>query len=432
MAQQNNIYYTEGLSVPETPAAGEEPGFWKQTHVVGKRISRVDAYERVSGAAVYPSDIKLPNMIYGAILRCPHPHANLIKLDVTRAKKMPGVRAVITGQSPEAKKLKWKYNDYLGPLFDTHCRFEGEAVAAVAADTHFQAWDAVHAIDVAYEVLPFVADHNKALSDDAPDIHDNGNLVGTDEYERGDVARGFDAADVVLEQQYDTQSELHTPMELHGCVAGWDKDRLTLWESTQGVYAVQSEIAEILNLPLSKVRVIGHYMGGAFGSKLKPGKYTVFAALLARQTGRPVKLILTREETYLCVGNRPASTMHLKAGVKKDGTLTACDFTCTGPSGAYPAGGTALVDWLIRDLYACDNVRCESTDVYINAGPARPFRAPGHPQASWALEQMMDDLADKIDMDPVALRLKNIPVISQGRNQPYTTTGLKAVHRKRR
>jgi len=411
--------------VPETPEPGEEPVFWNQTALVGKRIPRLDGYERVSGAAVYPSDIILPNMIYGAVLRCPHPHAKVKKVDVRQAEKMPGVRAVITGQSHAAKKLKWKYSRYSGPLFDPLCRFEGEVVAAVAADTHFQAWDAVRAIDVAYEVLPFVADHNKALSENAPAIHDQGNLAGTDEYERGDVAAGFDAADEVVEQVYDTQCELHTPMELHGCVAGWDGDRLTIWESSQGVFAVQSRIAEVLDMPLSKTRVIGHYMGGGFGSKLKPGKYTVIAALLARQSARPVKLILTREETFLCTGNRPANTMRLKAGVKKDGTLTALEFDCTGPSGAYPAGGTALVDWQIRDLYLCDNVRCRSEDVFINAGPARPFRAPGHPQASWALEQMMDTLADKIGMDPVALRLKNIPTVSQGRDRPYTTTGLK-------
>jgi len=411
--------------VPETPEPGEEPVFWNQTALVGKRIPRLDGYERVSGAAVYPSDIILPNMIYGAVLRCPHPHAKVKKVDVRQAEKMPGVRAVITGQSHAAKKLKWKYSRYSGPLFDPLCRFEGEVVAAVAADTHFQAWDAVRAINVAYEVLPFVADHNKALSENAPAIHDQGNLAGTDEYERGDVAAGFDAADEVVEQVYDTQCELHTPMELHGCVAGWDGDRLTIWESSQGVFAVQSRIAEVLDMPLSKTRVIGHYMGGGFGSKLKPGKYTVIAALLARQSARPVKLILTREETFLCTGNRPANTMRLKAGVKKDGTLTALEFDCTGPSGAYPAGGTALVDWQIRDLYLCDNVRCRSEDVFINAGPARPFRAPGHPQASWALEQMMDTLADKIGMDPVALRLKNIPTVSQGRDRPYTTTGLK-------
>ena len=426
MAQERNVYYTQGLPVPETPGPGEEPAFWEQTDLVGKRTPRLDGYERVSGTAVYPSDIKLPNMIYGAILRCPHPHANVKKLDVGRAKGMPGVRAVVTGDSPEAKGLKWKYGSYTGPFFDSHCRFEGEVVAAVAADTRDQARDAVHAIDVAYEVLPYVSSHEAALADKAPEIHDGGNLVGTDAYERGDVASGFAEADVVLEEHYETQCELHTPMELHGCVLNWEGDRLTIWESSQGVYAVQSNVADVLDLPLSKVRVIGHYMGGGFGSKLTPGKYTVLGALLARQAGRPVKMLLTREETYLCVGNRPANSMRLKAGVKTDGTLTAFDFECTGPSGAYPAGGTALVDWLIRDLYQCDNVRCKSRDVYINAGPARPFRAPGHPQGSWALEQMIDALAEQIGMDPLELRLKNIPTVSQGRGGiPYTRTGLR-------
>ncbi|MCF8036530.1 MAG: xanthine dehydrogenase family protein molybdopterin-binding subunit [Desulfobacteraceae bacterium] len=426
MAQDDGIYYRQGLPVPETPEPGGEADFWKTTEIVGKRVARVDGYERLSGAAVYPSDIKLPNMIYGAILRCPHPHARIRKLNTDPARKKPGVRAVISGDAPEAKGLQWKYDDYAAPLFDPHCRFEGEVVAAVAADTRYQAWDAVRAIKVEYEVLPHVSDHDQALDDKAPKVHENGNLVGSDEYTRGDADKGLASADAVVEQTYQTPCELHTPMELHGCVANWDGDRLTIWESSQGVYAVQSRISEVLDMPLSKVRVIGHYMGGGFGSKLQPGKYTVLAALLARKTARPVKMILTREETYLCVGNRPASTMRLKAGVKKNGTLTGLDFQCTGPSGAYPAGGTSLVDWQIRDLYQCDNVRCSSKDVYMHAGPARPFRAPGHPQGSWALEQMMDDLAEKIGMDPVELRLKNIPEVSQARgNIPYTTTGLR-------
>jgi xanthine dehydrogenase YagR molybdenum-binding subunit len=189
---------------------------------------------------------------------------------------------------------------------------------------------------------------------------------------------------------------------------------------------VQSKVAETLGLPLSKVRVIGHYVGGGFGSKLRTSKYGIIAALLAKITARPVKAFLPREATYLAMGNRPPSNMTLKAGVKKDGTLTALDFTCLGTGGAYPAGGTSLVDWQIRDLYRCANVRTECTDVYINAGPARPFRAPGHPQCSWALEQMLDELADSIGMDPVDLRLKNVPDYSQARegNPPYTSTGL--------
>jgi xanthine dehydrogenase YagR molybdenum-binding subunit len=426
MAPENTVYYTQGLPVPETPAPGKAPAFWEKTDIVGKRIPRVDGYERVSGTAVYPSDMKLPRMIYGAVLRCPHPHAKVKSVDSGRARTMPGVRAVITGEDPAAKGLKWSYGGYTGPFFDRHCRFEGEVVAAVAADTHYQAWDAIQAISVDYEVLPHVSEHSRALQDNAPRVHDNGNLVKTDEYERGSVEDGFRQADAVAEETFETQCEMHTPMELHGCLANWDGDRLTIWESSQGVYAIQSTVADVLSIPLSRVRVIGHYMGGGFGSKLGPGKYTVLAALLAREAARPVKMILTREETYLCVGNRPANTMRLKAGVKKDGTLTAFDFSCTGPSGAYPAGGTALVDWLVRDLYKCDNVRCTSRDVYIHAGPARPFRAPGHPQGSWALEQVIDVLAEKIGMDPVALRLKNIPEVCQGRGGiPYTTTGLK-------
>jgi xanthine dehydrogenase YagR molybdenum-binding subunit len=425
--ESKDIYYVQGIPVPETPLPGKEPAAWEETNVVGKRLPRVDAYERVSGSAVYPSDVHLPNMLYGAILRCPHAHARVRHLDASAATKMPGVRAVISGATPEAD-LVWK-KDAAGEarLFDPHCRFEGEAVAAVAAETPYQARDAINAIRVDYEVLPFVADERRALQAGSPPVHSKGNLSKTDTYERGDVAKGFAAADVVLEETYRTECELHTPIEPHGCVANWEGRSLTVWESSQGVYAVQSKVAEVLKLPLARVRVIGHYMGGGFGSKLEAGKYTVIAALLAKQSGRPVKLFLTREETYLAVGNRPPCNMTLKAGAKRDGTLTALEFTCLATGGAYPAGGTSLVDWLIRDLYTCPNVRTTSTDVFINAGPARPFRAPGHPQGAWALEQRLDALAEAAGMDPIQLRLKNIPAVSQARegNPAYTSTGFK-------
>lgn len=426
MAIDDKIYYREGLPVPETPEMGKTPDLWKKTDVVGKPLPRVDAYERVSGTAVYPSDILLPNMIYGAVLRCPHPNARVRKVDVSRAEKMRGVRGVITGNSPEAKNVKWKYRDQQVPLFNPHCRFEGDIVAAVAADSWYRAMDAIKAIEVDYEVLDFIVDYEKALEEGAAKVSDKGNLLNEEEYSRGDIEKGFAGADVVLDQTYRTPCELHTPMELHGCVANWERDRLTIWESSQGVFGVQPRIAEALDMPLSKVRVSGHYMGGGFGSKLWPGKYTVLCALLAKKTARPVKLFLSREETYLCVGNRPANTMRIKGGIKKDGTLTGLEFECSGPSGAYPAGGTQLVDWLIRDLYKCDNVKTVAKDLLINAGPARPFRAPGHPQGAWALEQMIDSLAEKIGMDPVEVRLKNIPSVSQARGgKPYTVTGLR-------
>lgn len=434
MAQESDkLYHTHGVPVPETPKAGEPLKPWTKTNVVGRPLPRVDGYERVSGTAVYPSDLVLPRMLYGAILRCPHPHARVKSADCSTARKMEGVHAVISGDRQDTNP-DWVYSsfskiEFKAKLFDPTCRFEGEPVAAVAAETPYLAWDAVRAIEVAYDVLPYLVDERAALNPGAPRVHDKGNRVAEPQrYERGDVAKGFADADSVLEMTFSTACELHTPMELHGCVAAWDGDRLTLWESSQGVYAVQANVAQALGLPLSKVRVIGSYMGGGFGSKLRAGKYTVIAAILARLAARPVKLFLTREETFLAVGNRPPAHMKLKAGVKKDGTLTALDFSCVATGGAYPADGTSLVDWLVRDLYACPNVRTEMTDVYVNAGPARPMRAPGHPQGAWALEQMLDALAQAIGMDPVALRLKNIASVSQARpgGPPYTSTGLKA------
>jgi xanthine dehydrogenase YagR molybdenum-binding subunit len=421
------LYYVRGVSLPETPDPNQEPRPWKETQVVGKPLPRIDAYERLSGAAIFPSDVVAPDMLYGAIVRCPHPHALVKSVDTGEAESLKGVRCVITASSPVAD-LKWPYQNVRTKLFDPHCRFEGEAVAAVAAETPYQAWDAVRAIRVKYQVLPFIVDERKTLEPNAPLVHGKDARVGEPEkYERGNVEQGFRDADVVMEQEYRTECELHTPMELHGCVAKWDGDALTIWESTQGVYAVQSLIAKVLGLPMSKVRVIGHYVGGAFGSKLQARKYTIIAALLAKKTGRPVKLFLTREETFLAVGNRSAINMKLKAGVKKDGTLTALEFSCVGTSGAYPGGAVHLVDWQIRDLYSCPNVRTERIDTYTHAGVACPFRAPGHPQGAWALEQTLDALAEKIGMDPVDLRLKNIASFSQARagNPPYTTTGFK-------
>ncbi len=421
-------YWLEGVDLPDTPSQQQDIEPWDETKVVGKPLPRVDAYERVSGSAVYPADVVLPRMLYAAILRCPYPHAEVKSVDTGAAEKLPGVRAVLSASSSEDAATRPHAEFIRERLFNSRCRYEGETVAAVAAETPYQAWDAVRAIEVEYERLPFVSDEREALDPDAPLVHDDGNQVAEPStYERGDVEAGFAEADVVLEQEYRSECEIHTPMEPHGAVAKWDGDRLTVWESTQGVYSVQSGVAGSLGMPFSKVRVIGHYMGGGFGSKLQSGKYTVIAALLAKKTARPVKCVLTREETFLAVGNRPPSNMRLKAGVKRDGTLTAMQFRGTGTGGAYRAGGTSLLDWVVRDLYTCPNVKTETTDIYINAGPARPFRAPGHPQGAWALEQMMDALAGEIGMDPVELRLKNIPAYSQARagNPPYTTTGLK-------
>ena len=428
-AEREAAYYREGLDIPETPPQETTPEPWGETRVVGKALPRVDAYERVSGTAVFPADVILPGMKYGAILRCPHAHAEVRGVDVSEAVKIPGVRAVVSAFTPLDRALRPHEELIKNTLFPSRCRYEGEAVAAVCADTPYVARDALRALAVDYEVLPFVSDERVALEPGAPLVHEGGNQVSpTSEYDRGDVDSGFAEADVVVEETYRTECEIHVPMEAHSCVAQWDGDSLTLWESTQGVYRIQAQVAGALGLPMSKVRAIGKYMGGGFGSKLQAGKYTLLSALLAKVTAKPVKITISREETLLAVGNRPPANMRIKAGVKRDGTLTALEMEGSGTGGSVRAGGTSSLDFITRELYACPNVRTRLTDIYVNAGPARPFRAPGHPQNAWAMEQMMDALADAIDMCPVELRLKNYTTVSQIRpgTPPYSTPGLKA------
>ncbi len=402
------------------------PKPWGETTIVGKPLPRVDAFARLSGKAVYSLDLLLPGMLHVATLRCPHAHAMVKKVDLSKALKMPGVRAALSDADPEAR-LPW----YGGPggagasrLFDPHCRFEGEEVAVIAAENLAQAWDAVRAIQVEYEPLPFVTDMEAALKPGAPAIQEGGNRSGPrSQVNRGDVDKGFAEADIVLEETYRTACQIHTTLEVHVSVARWDGDSLTVWDTTQGVFAVQASLASLFKMPLSRVRVIGHYMGGGFGSKLSLNKHTVIAALLARRMRRPVKYALSREESFLCVGNRPAHILKVKAGVKKDGTLTALQLTGTGEVGAYPGNSSAAYQFL--DLYKCPNVRIQEESALVNAGPARPFRAPGFPQASWALEQIMDALAEKLGMDPVDLRLKNVSMFCQAQgNLPYTSNAL--------
>jgi xanthine dehydrogenase YagR molybdenum-binding subunit len=402
-----------------------------KTEIVGTRVPKVDGYERVSGTAVFPHDVSLPDMLHGEILRCPHAHAKVKKIDTGKAEKMPGVRAVLTGDSPGAD-MPWyqRRGQFSGRLFDSHCRHEGEEVAAVAAETPLQAFDAIRAIEVEYEVLPFVIDDEAALDPSAPAVQDGGNLVGEPSVrERGDLETGFAEADVVVERTYRTACEIHAPMEPHGSVARWDGNKLTVWDTTQGVYSVQQGMAQAMGLPLANVRVIGHYMGGGFGAKLEVGKYTVYAALMAKMTGRPVKIFLPREDCFLATGNRPGNTMTVKIGAKNDGTLTAIDYKSLGSTGAYPyhAGTSGQAAY----LYTCPNMRTEDTTVHTNAGKARPMRAPGYPQCAWALEQAMDELAQKLEMDPVDLRLKNIAEVLQvEEGRPFTSNQLAECLRK--
>ncbi len=380
---------------------------------VGHAIPRVDGDQLVTGAAKYASDIFLSNMLYARILRSPHPHARIRAIDASRAEKLPGVKAVISAFNTDP--IRWHRTSF---LFDQTVRLVGDEVAAVAAVDEETADDAIRLIEVDYEPLPFVSDMEAALKPDAPKLWPDGNLVGGKPivYSRGDITKGFAEADVIAEETFRTQTELHTCLETHGSVAMWEGDHLTVWDSTQGVFSVRDTVAAALHLPANHVRVVMQYMGGGFGSKLEAGKYTVIAALLARRANRPVRLILTREEEQMNTGNRPATVQRVKMGVKKDGTLTAIELKAYNGNGAYWGGTPCGMPY--QEMYLCPNVRTEDHLVYFNAGRSRATRAPGYVPGTFGLESMMDILARKLGIDPLDLRRKNDVTVDQSGDEP--------------
>ena len=391
--------------------------------VVGKAVPRIDGYDKVSGTARYTFDLTLPAMVYARVLRSNLPHATIRSIDTSQAEKLPGVLAVISHKN--TPEIKWYGNSF---LFDRHVRFAGDEVACIAAESESIAEKALALIKVEYQELPFVVDATEAMKKNAPQLHAEGNIQGGKPfaYERGDVEKAFQEADVVIAETYRTQVAIHNPTEAHCSLVNWDGDKLLVYDSTQAVFSVRDGIADSLNLPASHVRVIKQYMGGAFGSKLVAGKYTVMAALLARKIGRPVKISLDRREMNLAVGNRPDSVQQLKFAATMDGTLLAMQHKSYGAAGAYPSG--AGCSWPLRTIYLCPNVKVEEQTVYINAGPGRPMRAPGHVQGVFAMDSAIDELAEKINMDPLEFRLKNYAEKDQVFNIPYTSKRLKEAY----
>jgi len=419
--------FEEGFieTIAEVPE--KEPEAWapeRAMRVAGKGHPRVDGYARASGDARYAIDIQLPRMAYGRVLRSRIPHGRIRKIDTSEAEKVPGVLGIMTYAN--APKIRWYRNSY---LFDPHLRYEGDEVAFVVAETEGALEEALHKIRVDVEELPFVLDAEEAMRPTAPKLYKSGNIRDGKPrvYQRGDIQKGFAEADVVVEDAFKTQVVHHAPLEPHVCVVNWEGDRLTIWESTQATFRVQQGIASILKVPLNKVRVINAFMGAGFGSKLGIEKHTVMAALMARQIGRPVKVVTPRKDEFLSMGNRPASVQKLKVGAKKDGTLTAISLWSVGPGGAYRSG-SAYLGTPVREMYKCANVRTEEYTVYVNAGPARAMRAPGHVQGFFALDSILDELAEKIGMDPLDFRIRNIAEIDQVRKRPYTSKRLKEAY----
>ena len=355
--------------------------------IIGTSVKRLDGPDKVTGRAKYTFDINRPGMIYGKIIRSPYPHARIVSIDLTEAQKAPGVRAAIEHKQAGAEVM-----------------YQGDAVAAVAADTEDRAIDAARLVKVQYQALPHLANVEQAMEPDAPEVFRGGNVRAGQTQEAGDLADGFAKAAATVEATYATQVITHVCMESHCAVCEWEGDKLTAWISTQAVHGCAQQFASGLKIPQTNVRVITQYMGGGFGSKTQIGTEGLICARLAQAAKLPVKVALDRKEEHLDTGNRPSATAHIKAGVATDGMLTAFDGDSWGTGGA-GAGSNFPLPY----IYQFPNRKRAHRDVYINAGQQRPMRAPGHPQACFLTEILMDELADRVRVDPVEFRIKNVP-----------------------
>jgi len=392
---------------------------------VGKSVPRLDALDKVTGRAIFGVDVKLPGMLYGATLRSPVAHAKIVDLDVSRARKARGVRAVVTGRD-----LPFMF----GPLIKDQpflaidrVRFVGEPVAAVAADTEAAAQEALERISVKYEDLPAVFEIREAKAEGAPVLHPRmadydrspalkivpgTNICNVSTYSLGDVNAGFAEADEIIEDEFDVHSVAHTPMEPHAAVAQYSsmRDYYTIWASVDRPFRTASILADALNLPMNQVRYICHYVGGGFGGKSTLVAEAV-AVVLARFTdGRPVKVVLSREEELTASQTRVAACMRLKTGVKKDGTIIARRAEIWWGGGAYASAAPSVAVLGARTIfgpYRIPNLELTSKLVYTNRQPCGPYRGFGTTQVTWACEVQMDIIAERLGIDPLEIRLKN-------------------------
>ena len=389
---------------------------------VGHPTVRYDGVQKVSGRGKYTADVHLPGMLYAYMLGADVPHGRILSVDTSAAERYSGVKAVYVIEHDYGGIAELRDPKVEKPSRYPIVRYAGQPIAAVAATSQAVAEDAAKLIQVKYDPMPFVVDRGDARQADAPlvfpgpadaagsagggggpkDVPQTGNVHGPEKKTKGDPEAGFKEADVIVEGEYFTQVQTHSALETHGVVADWKPDELTIYASTQGTASVRDEFAEVFKLPKSKVRVITEFMGGGFGAKFGAGNEGVVAANLSRKGGAPVRLMLDRRQEHI-VSNRPDSHQKLRIGAKRDGTLTAIELISYGTAGVGTGAGTAGP---ATNLYKCANIRTEENDVFVNAGPGAAFRAPGHPQGCFAFEQTIDDLAVKLNMDPLDLREK--------------------------
>lgn len=402
-----------------------------QYKVIGTRPIRHDGADKVTGRAIYGNDLQMAGMAHGKMLRSPHAHALIKSVDTSAAEKLPGVLAVVT--AADLPDLKDKMADlgegrvnlaHLGANVLAHGKvlYRGQAVAAVAATNPHVAEEAAKLIRVEYEPLPSVTWVLDAMKPDAPLLHADvytEDLVGqrvsekpsnSSKYllfEAGDIEKGFAEADVVIEREFKTASVHQGYIEPHVSVALWNHDgHLTVWTATQGAFTARQQTAELLQIPISQVTVVPCEIGGGFGGKI-PVYLEPVCALLSRKCGRPVKMSMTRTEVFEGTGPTPGSFVRVKIGAKKDGRFTAGQAWLAYDAGAFPGGMIGPGCMCVFSCYDLPNYKVEGYDVVLNKPKTAAYRAPGATQACFAAEQVVDELAETLKIDPVRLRLKN-------------------------
>ena len=401
----------------------------KTYDVVGTRPIRHDGADKVTGRALYGADFDTAGLLHGKILRSPHAHARIKSVDTSAAEALPGVAAVVVsadfasdadavvdlGESETT--LKWLRDNVLA---SDKALYRGHAVAGVAAANPHVAEEAVALIKVDYEVLPPVVTVEQAMADGAPILHDSlktkelgeetdtvSNIAEHFQHKKGDAAKGFAEADVVVEREYRAKTVHQGYIEPHNATALWNADgRLHVWCSTQGAFTVRDAMAQLLDMPVSNIRVTPMEIGGGFGGKI-PVYLEPVAALLSRKTGQAVKMVMSRADVFEASGPTCGSWSRVKIGAKRDGTITAAEVDLACEAGAYPGSPVGAGAMCALAAYDIENGTVDGYDVVVNKPKTAAYRAPGAPNAAFAVEQAVDELAQKLGMDPIDLRLKN-------------------------
>jgi xanthine dehydrogenase YagR molybdenum-binding subunit len=374
--------------------------------VVGRSATRKTGPARARGEILYTADVRFPGMLHTAVLRSPHAHARVTRLDLAPALDAPGVRAAIGPDDLDA--------------LTNEPSFHGEAIAAVAADTARQARAALERIAVEYDVLEPVLDPDEAVA--------QGQLFGRPrDYARGDSAHALATAEAVVEGEYRTHTVLHNAFETHQAVCRWEGGKLTVYTSTQFIWGVRGEFAESFGLPPDHVRVVCEAMGGGFGAKNHAGDYGLVAAELARRTGQAVRCALTRREEHLVAGNRNATIQRLRAGATSDGTLVALEGDFVNAVGA--GGWLASTAGPMQLLYGCENVTTHERGARLNLPPMAAFRAPGFVEGTFGLECLVDELAAQLDIDPLEMRRRNHTDSDAQDGRPFSSKHLAECYR---